>query len=186
MYKRDAVLIPSSWMETERNFHHVITNSDGDSVLNLSERNLALSTTDFYDSEYRIYVEAFDQSGNSTIDSMDVYFNNGISSVDDKNIPSEFSLSQNYPNPFNPVTTIKYAIPNVTLSGVEESRVILKVYDILGKEIATLVNEEQRAGNYEVEFNIAQDSRPALTSGVYFYRLQAGNFIETKKMLLLK
>ena len=186
MYKRDAVLIPSSWMDTERNFHHVITNSDGDSVLSLSEKNLALSTTDFYDSEYRIYVEAFDQSGNSTIDSMDVYFNNGISSVDDKNIPSEFSLSQNYPNPFNPVTTIKYAIPNVTLSGVEESRVILKVYDILGKEIATLVNEEQRAGNYEVKFNLAQDSHPALTSGVYFYRLQAGNFIETKKMLLLK
>ena len=179
MYKRDDVLTPTSWMSIDRNFHHVITNSDGDSVLSLSEKNLALSTTDFYDSEYRIYVEAFDQSGNSTIDSMDVYFNNGISSVDDENIPTVFSLSQNYPNPFNPSTKISWQTP-------VGSWQTLKVYDVFGNEIATLVNEEQPAGNYEVEFNVVRDSRPAIVSGVYFYRLQAGDFIETKKMLLLK
>jgi hypothetical protein len=62
----------------------------------------------------------------------------------------------------------------------------LKVYDILGNEVATLVNEEQAPGTYEVEFSVAQVSRPEITSGVYFYQLKAGNFIETKKMLLLK
>ena len=95
--------------------------------------------------------------------------------------PTEFSLAQNYPNPFNPSTTIRYSIPNVTLSGVEGSRVLLKVYDVLGNEIATLVNEEKPAGNYKVEFNASN-----LASGIYFYRLQAGSFVETKKMILLR
>jgi len=93
-------------------------------------------------------------------------------------IPTEFSLSQNYPNPFNPTTTIKYAISNRQL-------VTLKVYDILGSEIATLVNEDKTAGNYEVEFKSSVGSLQ-LASGIYFYRLQAGNFIETKKMVVLK
>jgi len=96
-------------------------------------------------------------------------------------IPQNFALEQNYPNPFNPTTTIKYTIANVTLSGVEGSRVLLKVYDVLGNEIATLVNEEKPAGNYKVEFNASN-----LASGIYFYRLQAGSFVETKKMILLR
>jgi len=95
--------------------------------------------------------------------------------------PTSFSLEQNYPNPFNPSTTIKYTIPNVTLSGVEGSRVRLKVYDVLGNEIVTLVNEEKPIGTYELNWNAAN-----LPSGVYFYRLQAGSFVETKKMILLK
>ena len=99
----------------------------------------------------------------------------------DVNTPLTFSLAQNYPNPFNPVTTIRYSIPNVTLSGVEGSRVQLKIYDVLGNEVATLENEYKSAGTYEVEFNAAK-----YTSGVYFYRLQAGSFVETKKMILLK
>ena len=83
-------------------------------------------------------------------------------------------LEQNYPNPFNPSTTIKYQIP-------ELSFVTVKVYDVLGNEVATLVNEELTAGDYEIEFNGEE-----LTSGIYFYRLKAGNFIQTKKMLLIK
>ncbi len=89
-------------------------------------------------------------------------------------LPSEFRLLQNYPNPFNPSTKIQYAISSRQL-------VILKVYDMLGREVATLVNEEQKAGNYEVEFNGSN-----LASGIYIYRLKAGNFIATKKMLLIK
>jgi hypothetical protein len=87
---------------------------------------------------------------------------------------AKFTLSQNYPNPFNPTTTVNYQIP-------ELSFVTLKVYDVLGNEIATLVNEEKPAGSYEVDF-----SGNNLTSGIYFYQLQAGEFIETKKMILLK
>lgn len=102
---------------------------------------------------------------------------NQTTDVQDNNIlPSEFYLEQNYPNPFNPSTKIKYVIPN----GVR-NLVTLKVYDVLGKEVSTLVNEEKPAGVYEVEFNAEK-----LSSGIYFYKLNAGSFSETKKMILIK
>ncbi|MCW9098399.1 MAG: T9SS type A sorting domain-containing protein, partial [Ignavibacteriaceae bacterium] len=88
--------------------------------------------------------------------------------------PVEFSLEQNFPNPFNPSTSIQYAI-----SG--KQFVSLKIYDLLGNEITTLVNEEKPIGKYEVEFNAT-----GLPSGIYFYKLQAGDFIQTKKMILMK
>ncbi len=174
IYKRDEVLIPTSWMQTERNFHHIITNSDGDSIISLEEKYLALHTNDYYDSVYRIYVEVFDQSGNSAIDSMDVYFNNGISSIDALTIPTKFNLYQNYPNPFNPSTKISWQSP---IGGWQT----LKIYDVLGNEVTTLVNEYKNAGSYEVNFDASK-----LSSGIYFYHLRAGSFVETKKMLLLK
>ena len=90
------------------------------------------------------------------------------------NAPIEFSLQQNYPNPFNPSTTIKYSIP-------EKSYVTLKIYDILGAEIKTLINEGKRAGIYELNWNAIN-----LPSGVYFYQLKAGSYIGTKKMILMK
>ena len=90
------------------------------------------------------------------------------------NIPEEFSLSQNYPNPFNPVTNLEFGISDLGF-------VSLKVYDILGKEIITLVNEKLSPGNYKVEF----DGR-GFTSGVYFYRLNIGEFTDTKRMILIK
>jgi parallel beta-helix repeat protein len=89
-------------------------------------------------------------------------------------VPKEYILSQNYPNPFNPTTTIKYAIPKTV-------NVELKVFDILGREVKTLVNETKNAGYYEVQFNASN-----FASGVYFYRLRAGDYIKTGKMLLLK
>jgi Peptidase family C25/Secretion system C-terminal sorting domain len=96
-------------------------------------------------------------------------------SVEEDNvIPTEFVLYQSYPNPFNPSTKIKFVIP-------KSSFVNLKVYNVLGKETATLVNEQRPAGTYEVEFNAVN-----LPSGVYFYKLQAGSFVETKKMVLLR
>ncbi len=88
--------------------------------------------------------------------------------------PNKFSLEQNYPNPFNPTTNIQYTMGS-------KQFVSLKVYDVLGNEIATLVNEEKSAGNYKVEF-----SNKNISSGIYFYVLQAGSFIETKKMILLQ
>lgn len=97
-------------------------------------------------------------------------------------IVTGFELEQNYPNPFNPSTKIKYTIPNVIASGTKQSQLVtLKVYDILGNEIATLVNDEKPAGTYEVGFDAT-----SLPSGVYFYQLKAGEFISAKKMILLK
>jgi hypothetical protein len=90
------------------------------------------------------------------------------------NLPGNFILSQNYPNPFNPTTIINYSIPK---SGL----VTIKIYDILGREVRTLVNEEKTAGNYSVQF-----TGNNLSSGIYFYRMQSGNFSQTKKLILLK
>lgn len=89
-------------------------------------------------------------------------------------MPNELELSQNYPNPFNPSTKISWQSP-------VSSHQILKVFDVLGREVATLVNEFKDAGYHEVEFNAA-----GLLSGVYFYRLQAGDYVETKKMILIR
>lgn len=96
----------------------------------------------------------------------------------EENLPEGFVLHQNFPNPFNPSTTLSFVIGN-------SSFVSLKVYDVLGNEIATLVDEEKPAGSYEVEFNPTSGIR-TLVSGIYFYQLKAGKFITTKKMLLLK
>ncbi|MGB5288813.1 MAG: T9SS type A sorting domain-containing protein, partial [Ignavibacteriaceae bacterium] len=99
----------------------------------------------------------------------------GPVSVEDVSVvPDNYSISQNYPNPFNPSTTIKYSIP-------QASFVKIKVYNTLGQVIAELVNQEIQIGNHEVSF----DARN-LTSGIYFYRIEAGNFVETRKMILIK
>jgi len=97
----------------------------------------------------------------------------------DINQPLEFSLSQNYPNPFNPTTKIKYIIPQDEIREIKNVRLI--VYDVLGNQVATLVNEEQHPGIYEVEFDGGN-----LSSGVYYYSLEAGNFRDIKKLILLK
>jgi hypothetical protein len=100
------------------------------------------------------------------------------------NLPEGFVLYQNFPNPFNPSTKIKFIIPQEVRGETQE--VTLKVFDILGNEVIMLVNEELSAGEYVVEYNVAQDSSPENTSGVYFYQLKAGSYIETRKMLLIK
>ena len=122
---------------------------------------------DFYDGGKNL----FEYYGNKVI----VRFKNSVTSVTDKNVkPARYSLSQNYPNPFNPSTVISYQLSF-------SSFVSLKIYDILGREVSTLVNEEKQPGNYEVTFDASN-----LSSGTYFYRLQAGNFSQIKKMILLK
>ena len=111
------------------------------------------------------------------LDTMFEYFfpGNATAVSDERNlVPSNFTLYQNYPNPFNPATTISYSIPT-------EGKVIIKVFNLLGREVAELVNEEKGAGSYQVSFNAS-----SLSSGVYFYRIRAGDFVQTKKMILLK
>jgi hypothetical protein len=96
-------------------------------------------------------------------------------SVNEKNeLPRDFNLSQNYPNPFNPSTTISFSLPST-------SYVSLKVFDALGREVSTLVSQELTAGNHSQQWNPG-----SLPSGMYFYRLQAGNYSETRKLVLLK
>ncbi len=104
-----------------------------------------------------------------------VNFNSIVSVKKDKpDTPDKFLVMQNYPNPFNPSTIIKYSIP-------KSENVILKIYDVLGRQIQALVNEQKPAGNYQVEFDGSN-----LPSSVYFYQIRVGSYIETRKMLLLK
>jgi hypothetical protein len=125
--------------------------------------------------------------GGRTTDSVNYYdyliIKYGLNLVDVKEspkpLPTEYILYQNYPNPFNPTTKIKIEIPCQARN--DNSLVTLKVYDVLGKETATLLNEEKPAGEYEINFNAT-----GLTSGVYFYQLKVGSFVETKKMILLR
>ena len=163
-----------------------------------------ISTNEFNDAFGKATIFEDDSVKLSLIDEFGTLFaehtivNENITSVSDNIIYNNIYLSQNYPNPFNPSTTINYSIPSssVIANGVKQSteitsitsfprndivNVTLKVYDILGKEVATLVNKKQKSGNYEVEFE-GKD----LSSGIYFYRLRAGDFIQSKKMILLR
>jgi predicted extracellular nuclease len=101
---------------------------------------------------------------------------NGLASgiASDGTLIVEYKLLQNYPNPFNPTTSISFSIP-------QSSFVTLKVYDVIGKEVTNILSEEKSAGNYKVNFDASR-----LSSGVYFYKMQAGNFVQTKKMILMK
>jgi hypothetical protein len=93
---------------------------------------------------------------------------------ENSNFPTHYSLQQNYPNPFNPSTTISFTLPS-------KSHVTLKVFDIMGREIAILVNGEMFAGNHTQKWNPSN-----ISSGIYFYRLEAGSYTETKKLVLLR
>ncbi len=106
----------------------------------------------------------------------DLSFTGGATAVNEKNTdtPNSFELKQNYPNPFNPTTIISYSIPKSTF-------VVLKIFNTLGEEVESLVNEEQSPGNHKVKLNGSR-----LSSGVYFYMLKAGSFVKTKKLILLK
>jgi hypothetical protein len=101
-------------------------------------------------------------------------FATGIGEQPGLGLPLQYKLEQNFPNPFNPATRIRYTIP-------EQAVVTLKIFNLLGQEVATLVNEQQAKGNYVALFDAQQ-----LATGVYFYRLEAGKFVEVKKMLMLK
>jgi hypothetical protein len=101
-----------------------------------------------------------------------------VTGVEEGQIPSGYAVSNNFPNPFNPVTKIKYQLP-------KDNHVTIKVFNILGEEITTLVNESKQTGYYEIEFN-GRSAAGGLASGVYLYRIEAGEFVSVKKMVLAK
>lgn len=94
-------------------------------------------------------------------------------------IPLEFKLNQNYPNPFNPITTVHYNLP-------KESHVSIMVYDVLGREVNRLINQKQLAGNHSIQWNGKDINGNPVSVGIYLYQIQAGDFIQTKKMVLIK
>ncbi|MCH7516489.1 MAG: T9SS type A sorting domain-containing protein, partial [Bacteroidetes bacterium] len=137
------------------------------------------------------YTDSKVASGNYTYRLKQIDYDGTIDYLDEIAVeviaPLEFALEQNYPNPFNPSTVIKYSIST-------DGYVKLAVYNLLGEEIVTLVNEEKPPGVYEVEFNVAKNSilssgisaKAGFASGVYFYQLRVGSFVATKKMVLLR
>ena len=151
--------------------------------LSTDQSKVTLNTTSHTPGQsYTISVSnVHDLAGNliSLLNNSINYLDSTKKTEDEGFAPIEFSLMQNYPNPFNPITRIRYTVP------IDEKRktqdVILTVYDILGNEVATLVNDEKPAGSYEVDFNAAN-----LASGIYVYRLKTDSFTETKKMVLLR
>ncbi len=183
--------------EIEKPIGHNYIHSSGTEVMFMSFDPLALNTSDSIWVGYSHQNPLYQFLSRILIPSVEKI---------NSEIPNNFSLSQNYPNPFNPTTTINYSIPSSSVISNPQRRersqrseipnhtstnsvsarddnmqVRLSVYDILGREVATLVNQNQKPGNYKVEFNASK-----LTSGVYFYKLNAGEFIESKKMLLIK
>ena len=144
--------------------HHYHTYLTGKGV---GHNNTQASTT----------LSIFEEGSLSNIDPPQYETQPGLNSEDDESVnltPEEFSLSQNYPNPFNPSTKISFAVPTQEL-------VTLKIYDILGRQVEVMMNETKSPGNYEINFN-----GDKLPSGTYIYEIRAGNFVETKKMVLLK
>jgi hypothetical protein len=155
----------------EGGFYIVKYDSDGDEQWVEENFDADYAVDIALDVQNNIYV-----TGTEDFDIVTVKYSQvtGVSEPEPFNSPKEFNIFQNYPNPFNPTTTIKYQIAEINF-------VTIKIYDVLGNEVSTLINEEKPAGKYEVEFNVV-----GLTSGVYFYQLKAGSFVETKKMVLLK
>jgi len=153
--------------ETAWTEQHKITASDGAEDDRFGNA-VALS------GEYAIVSAKHGDNSGSNRGSAYIYYNFTTDVEVEPTNAVSFNLNQNFPNPFNPTTKIKYQIPEISF-------VTLKVYDVLGNEVAILVNDEKPIGGYEVEFD-----GTGLTSGIYFYKLQAGSFVETKKMVLMK
>ena len=129
------------------------------------------------DSSYNVYIAGYSYNTGTNDDFFTIKYSQSVSITQNSNlIPEIFSLSQNYPNPFNPSTVIRYSVS-------ENSFVSLKVYDVLGNEVAELINEKQNPGSYNYQFST---SNYQLSSGIYFYKLESGAFSETKRMILLK
>jgi len=104
---------------------------------------------------------------------------NALSAYKEELIPAQYALHQNYPNPFNPVTTVRYDLP-------ENSLVTITIYDMLGKEISTIVNEYQDAGYKSIVWNATNDYGQSISAGIYIYQIKTKDFVQTKKMILLK
>jgi hypothetical protein len=158
---------------------YAITNGTGDYIIDglaPGSYSVAVDKAGYNESVTQNVNALYDMMGSPVNGSANFTINSVVMSVSSNSTvqPKSYSLEQNYPNPFNPSTTIKYSLPN-------NSAVSLKVYNLIGQEVATLINTYQTSGEYVVTFNASN-----LSSGVYFYRLDAGSYNVVKKMMLLK
>jgi hypothetical protein len=150
-----------------------------------------ISSYEFVDELSELYYEGILYYRLKQIDYVGTFEYSNFIEVEFSKNPTSFSVLQNFPNPFNPSTKIKFTISQFPLLGGDGrgGLVTLKVYDVLGKEVATLVNEELPAGEYEVDFSTVGGQESSIqnpASGIYFYQLRAGDFIQTKKMVFIK
>jgi hypothetical protein len=166
--------------------------SDNDNVDEILNGLMSFGILDPQESRKRTLALAFNTSSNSDVIPLNVEFSSrgvvywsqdlliNLTGVEDlEQLPTEYSLTQNYPNPFNPSTTIKYSLPRDEKRKTKNVKLV--VFDLLGREVVTLVNKKQKAGHYQVKWEAAN-----IPSGVYFYKLTAGDYVNTKKMLLIK
>ncbi len=152
--------------------YDIATNQWSDAGITISGKRAYMSHVIYNDNFY--IIGGLDENGNA-VENVEFIVAGTPSAVEtDFGMPNDFKLSQNYPNPFNPSTTISFSIP-------KEEFISLKVFNSLGEEVSNLINEVKPAGNYSVSFGASK-----LASGIYFYQIKAGNFVETKKMILLK
>ncbi|MCS5652275.1 MAG: T9SS type A sorting domain-containing protein, partial [Candidatus Marinimicrobia bacterium] len=163
----------SEWLSIDPSSGVVAADASIDIMLNVDASSLE---ADNYNSE--IFIISNDPDNGYVTIPLSVTVN-GMSSEDDALLPEEFALHQNYPNPFNPVTTLRYDLP-------ENSMVSIKVYDMLGREVRTLVNQVQDAGFKSIIWDATNDYGKSISAGIYLYQIQAGDFIQTEKMVLLK
>ncbi|MFC2135404.1 T9SS type A sorting domain-containing protein [Bacteroidota bacterium] len=177
-----TVEAPGPWTYTLSNLN--ITGNLGELIYSVTSSNPlvaaasisngVLTVTPIADGWTKITVRAIDVDDDLIAVSFTFTYDSSTDITDITEIPHQFSLMQNYPNPFNPSTTIRFGLPNA-------ADVVIKVYNVLGQEIATLLNQPMNAGYHEIEFDASR-----LTSGLYIYRIEAGEFISNKKMILLK
>jgi len=182
LYKDDFTL-DTRGDYNSRIFYHILTNNDGDSLLEDSDKYKGFDTTQFPDDPYRIYVQAEDAYGNVSVDSMNVVFNNGITAANGQesatSLPENFRVSQNYPNPFNAQTVIRYQVP-------QPGTIRITIYNLKGQHIKTVVERAHQTGQFQTIWNGKNSAGKSVPSGVYFYKLETNGFSEAKKMLLLE
>ena len=179
IYSRDATCY-SIGNYDDREYYHIITNSNGDSLITEEDADEIFDSAQFPDGNYYFKVTARDASLNATVDSMFVYFNNGISNTEDNQLPVTNYQLTNYPNPFNPETTIQF-----TAEDAESAEII--IYNIKGQKIKTLYSGIAEEGKHTIIWDGTNSNNQPVSTGIYFYKLRIdGKDIASQKMILLK
>ena len=170
------------FLEFFGNYYYDVYDNITDTTINISGNNLddLLGGLNISETSLNWYVTANDEDYSVLSDTGEFVLSRSLLDVlDDSSIPTVFTLHQNYPNPFNPITTLRYDLP-------ENSYVNVTVYDMLGRQVKKLINQTQDAGFKSVIWNATNDYGKPVSAGVYLYQIQAGEFLQTKKMVLLK